>query len=495
MYRKLVSTTLLLLALGTVPPFGFAAGPASAAETATRISGSSLPRTMKLAVSKSAIVDFDEEIRDILVSNPSVADAVVRTNRRLFLLGNSFGTTNIVVFGANGRQIAAFDLTVQPDTGTLESLLRRLLPNSEISVEAIAGTVILRGSVRSPTESMQAYEVAARFVGAPITTGEASGSGESGSAAGSGGAPQVVNALTIRAKDQVMLKVTIVEMQRTAVKQLGINLSGAIAAGNFAASLATSNAFPISSTVNGGLGPNGLDPSLGWRSGADFLSGTLRALEQNGMMRVLAEPTLTAVSGEEASFLVGGEFPIPVSQDGGSITVSFKKFGISLGFVPVVLSEGRISLKVNTEVSEPTEERAVTTSSGGASMTVSGLRVRRADSTLEVPSGGTIVLAGLIRDEVRQAFSGTPGMMRLPILGTLFRSRDFLRSQSELAIFVQPVVVQPVAPNKLVRPDQNFDVTGDAAASFLGRVNKIYRSGGGASPAGAFHGQFGFSYE
>ncbi|MEJ1159573.1 type II and III secretion system protein family protein [Prosthecomicrobium sp. N25] len=503
MFRKLISATLLTMALAPLAPGGQGFGSASAAEPAAaerRVApASGTPtRQLRLALSKSIILDYDEDIRDILVSNPAVADAVVRTNRRLYLLGNKFGTTNIFVFGASGRQIANIEVQVAPDIATLEGLLHRLLPEADIKVEAVAGTVVLSGSVRSASEAMQAQEVAARFVGAPVDA-KSSGGGAGAPAIGasSGDSVQVVNALTIRGKDQVMLKVTIAEIQRSVVKQLGIDLSALATSGGLTTAIATSNPFAVNGASGAGLVPYAPGvPTFGYQNGANRFGATVQALEQNGVMRTLAEPTLTAISGEEATFLVGGEFPIPVAQDNGTITVEFKKFGISLGFVPVVLSEGRISVKVNTEVSEPTAEGSFSIGAGGSrSLNISALRVRRADTTLEVPSGGTIVMAGLIRDDVRQSLAGVPGAMSLPILGTLFRSRDYQRSQSELAIFVQPLVVQPVAAGKLVRPDQNFQASSDAAASFLGRLNKMYRANGGREQPAQYHGRYGFIYE
>lgn len=497
MVRKLLTAALFAAALAGPSPVGWVAAVAAAEPAAGTAKGyGPVSRQMKLAVSKSTIVDFDEEIRDILVSNPAVADAVVRTNRRLYILGNKFGTTNIYVFGTHGRQIAAYELQVQPDTATLEALMKRLLPQADIRVEAVAGTVVLSGSVRSPAEAMQAQEVASRFVGAPVGGGATGGTGGVVAGGSTGDALQVVNALTIRGKDQVMLKVTIAEIQRSVVKQLGIDLSAIATSGSLTTAIATANPFAVNGASGAGLVPyNSSTPTFNNVSGTNSFTATVRALEQNGVMRTLAEPTLTAISGEEATFLVGGEFPIPVSQDNGTITVEFKKFGISLGFVPVVLSEGRISVKVNTEVSEPTSEGSFSIGTGGSrSLNISALRVRRADTTLEVPSGGTIVMAGLIRDDVRQSLAGVPGAMSLPILGTLFRSRDYQRSQSELAIFVQPLVVQPVAAGKLVRPDQNFQASSDAAASFMGRLNRMYRTNG-RDTSGAYHGQYGFIYE
>jgi pilus assembly protein CpaC len=233
---------------------------------------------------------------------------------------------------------------------------------------------------------------------------------------------------------------------------------------------------------------------IGKITNTPFAGTTVEALEQQQVLKTLAEPTLTAISGEEANFVAGGEYPVPVSStmDNGinTIGIEFKKFGIKLNFIPVVLSEGRISLKISTEVSELTNEGAIVLNS----VTIPALKTRQANTTLEMSSGGTMVLAGLIKDDVRQAMAGTPGAMNLPVLGTLFRSKDFKRQQTELAIFVQPVIVQPVAPGKLQRPDQNLQPPSDAAGFFLGRVNRMYRTTA-AQPNGTYHGQYGYIFE
>ncbi len=501
MFTSLVSFRSGLAAALVAVGLGFAGSGALAAEggAISRVAPfeaeAGRDRIVQLPLSKSRILDFDEDIRDVLVSDPKVADAVVRSARRLYLIGNKFGTTNIVVFGASGRPIANLELQVQVDTRALEGLLKRLLPKSEIRVEAVAGTVVLSGMVASSGEAIQAYEVASKFVGAPIESGS-SGSGgaaaaSSGGSATAGSAVQVVNALTIRGKDQVMLRVTIAEVQRDIVKKLGIDLTSAITNGNWATTLATSNPFPITPAVDPAFVGTG---TLNFGSG-NSISGRLSALEQNGLLKTLAEPNLSALSGEQAQFLVGGEYPIPVSQtssgtSGTSIGVEFKTYGIGLNFQPVVLDENRISLTVKTEVSELTSDGAVTIST----LTIPALRVRRASTTLEIPSGGAMVLGGLIKDDVKQALAGTPGLLKLPILGSLFRSRDFQRSQSELVIFVQPLVVRPVAAAKLERPDRNFQPSNDAAGYFLGRLNRMYRTVD-RGQRGTYHGQYGYIFE
>jgi len=215
---------------------------------------------------------------------------------------------------------------------------------------------------------------------------------------------------------------------------------------------------------------------------------TIQALEQTGLMRTLAEPTLTAISGESASFLAGGEFPVPVSVDAnGNIAVEYKPFGVALAFTPVVLSDGRISLHIEVEVSELTNDGAIQI--GG--VTLPGLSVRRTETTLEMPSGGALVMSGLIQDQISEVISGLPGIRNLPIIGALFGSREFERNETELVIIVTPYLVSPVAPGELARPDDGFTPAGDLRADFFGQLNIRYGVQAGAGAAG-YQGNAGF---
>ena len=271
-------------------------------------------RHINLAMSKSTILDFDDDIRDILVSNPAVADAVVRTNRRLYILGNKYGETNIYVYGANNHQIADIELQIQPDVSTLEALLRRVQPRSDIHVEAVTGAVLLTGTVATPIDANEANSIATKFLGSSAPAGAAGAAAAApGSTSGGSDSVQVINGLKIRGKDQVMLRVTVAEVQRTAVKSLGIDLTQAVTSGNFVTAIASTNPFSVNGTT-----ASGNNTTLGWKSGNSAVNGTVRAFEQDGLLRVLAEPTLTAISGEEATFLVGGEYRAGV-HPGGSV--------------------------------------------------------------------------------------------------------------------------------------------------------------------------------
>lgn len=320
-----------------------------------------------------------------------------------------------------------------------------------------------------------------------------------------------------------MLKVTVAEVQRSLLKQFGINVGATFNSGNFATALLTENALPLTAAAGlgtlplPGLGTEALDPTTGptcatsgvlctynpgppgtsayGNSGITssfggrntHITNALRALERDGLLRTLAEPNLTAVSGETANFLAGGEFPIPVVDSDGKLSVTFKQFGVGLAFTPVVLSEGRISLKIASEVSELTTEGAVVLSS----ISIPALKTRRANSTVELPSGGSLAIAGLISDATKQNIDGFPGLKDVPMIGTLFRSRDFIKQETELVVIVTPYMVRPTARQKLARPDDGFAPASDLKADFLGHLNRIYGRSA-APPPGGLKGDFGF---
>jgi pilus assembly protein CpaC len=292
-----------------------------------------------------------------------------------------------------------------------------------------------------------------------------------------------------------MLKVTVAEVARSIVKQMGIDLSASLNYGTTAVAFNNSNPFTVNNAplVSG----NGLQTQFG---STPSVQATLRAMESAGVVRTLAEPNLTAVSGEAATFISGGEFPIPTgvtcqTTTSGAIgncvqTVSFKKFGISLNFTPVVLTEGRISLHVMTEVSEVSNENALTGGAGGT--TIPSIKTRRAETTLEIPSGGAMALAGLIQQQTKQAINGLPGLSTLPVLGSLFRSRDFINNQTELMVIVTPYIVRAVAPKDLSRPDDGFAAAADPQADLLGSINRIYGVPGRSEPSQNYRGTYGF---
>ncbi|RUW32248.1 type II and III secretion system protein family protein, partial [Mesorhizobium sp. M1E.F.Ca.ET.041.01.1.1] len=457
---------------------------------------------------KSVVIDLPNDAYDILVANPAVADAVTRTARRIYLFGKAVGETNIFVFGPNGEQIASLDLAVERDVAGLEDYLKRFLPTSQIKVELLNDNVILTGDVDTPLDAKRAVDLATIFVsGGEATTGQYSQTAAGGSA--NGGVDinnpdaerrvsKIVNLLQIIGDDQVTLKVTVAEVSRSVMKQLGVNMVGNGGSNGIS--------WSALSSPNYGLGKP-LSQYSGASIGTSALQSYINAMEQSGVMKTLAEPTLTAVSGEKATFKVGGEFNLITSRTSnvstdnqtGQVTYSNERleYGIGLEFQPVVLSPGRISLKVRTSVSEPTAEGATTLESAGAlpGMTALSIRKRLADTTVELPSGGSMMIAGLVRDDVRQAVSGLPGLTKIPVLGALFRSRDFVRNESELVIIITPYLARPVARNELAKPDDNFNAPSDGAGMFLGRVNRVYGTMQTDRPAGRYHGVVGFIYK
>jgi len=387
---------------------------------------------------------------------------VMRSSRRVYMIGVTVGQTNIFFFDADGKQIAGFDIAVTRDLNGVRAALKQMMPDADIRIEGVGDGVMLSGSSASAAESQQAYDLASRLVG---------------------DGTKVVNGIAVRGRDQVMLKVTIAEVQRQIIKQLGINLSGSAGYGSAVVNFNNTNPFPINGTPNSGI------PNIG----GTFKSVTanLQAMEQSGVIRILAEPTLTAISGETANFLAGGSFPYPTppSTAGGAPGFAFQNFGVGLVFTPVVLSEGRISLKVSTEVSELSPENSVTM----LGTTVPGLRVRRAETTVEISSGGSLALAGMIQEETKQTISGFPGLMQLPVLGTLFKSRDYRNNQTELMVLVTPYIVRAVAQKELSRPDDGFADPNDQSTVLLGRLNRIYGAAGKtAPPPSEYRGKYGF---
>jgi pilus assembly protein CpaC len=297
-----------------------------------------------------------------------------------------------------------------------------------------------------------------------------------------------------------MLKVRIVEVQRTAIKQLGVNLNAVIGnASNFGFSLQQGASFGVNGQPTGGISASG-----GYVHKRDQVLAGIDAFERVGLVRTLAEPNLTAVSGEAARFLAGGEFPVPVGRDNnGLVTIQFKPFGVGLGFTPVVLSDGRISLKLSTEVSELTTEGAFTLGGGTdpttgkviGSLVLPALNVRRAATTVELPSGGSMMIAGLLQSKSKEAFDSIPGLGSLPVLGALFRSRDFQNGDTELVVIVTPYLVQSTSPSNLQTPADGLQLASDGQAILLGRLNKMSKGGPTATAGKTYQGPYGYVIE
>jgi pilus assembly protein CpaC len=432
-------------------------------------------RFLSLGVGKAVVVDLPRDIKDVLVADPKIANAVIRSAQRAYIIGGSTpGQTSIVFFDSAGQQIAAYDIAVKRDLNGVRAALRQSLPGTDIDIEGVGDGVMLTGTATSPSESQQAFEVASRLAG---------------------DGTKVVNSIVVRGRDQVMLKVTVAEVRRDMIKQLGVDLTGSLGFGTTVVNFSNSNPFAINGKE--------LVDSNAITGQFKSVTATLRAMERAGVVRTLAEPNLTAISGESAAFLAGGEFPIPKGYSCDPVTracttqVDFKKFGITLNFTPVVLSEGRISLRVATEVSDLSNDNALTltqavSATQTSSITIPSIVTRRAETTLEIPSGGSLAMAGLIQEQTKQAINGFPALMQLPVLGTLFKSRDYVNHQTELMVLVTPYVVRAVAQKDLSRPDDGFADSSDPSTALLGTLNRIYGVPNRSAPVGDRKTAYGF---
>jgi len=454
--------------------------PVLAAET-TQAAGSAAVKTrfLALGIGKSVIIDLPRDIKDVLVADPKIANAVVRSPQRAYIIGAAVGQTNVVFFDADGQQVAAYDIAVKRDLNGVRAALKQTLPYAAIQIEGVGEGVMLTGSVSSPVEAQQAGDLAARLVG---------------------GADKVVNSIAVRGRDQVMLKVTVAEVRRDIIKQMGVDLSASMNYGTAVVNFNNSNPFTAAGAPL--VGSNALGVA-GITKGLPSVTATMRAMESAGVVHTLAEPNLTAISGESATFIAGGEFPIPAGYSCDPTThvcttqITYKKFGISLNFTPIVLSEGRISLRVMTEVSELSNDNSITvtqsvTANSTNSITIPSIRTRRAETTLEIPSGGSMAMAGLIQEQTKKAINGLPGLDSLPVLGGLFRSQDFVNNETELMVLVTPYIVRAVAQKDLSRPDDGFAPASDSQSTLLAQINRIYGISGRAEPVGNYQTNFGF---
>jgi pilus assembly protein CpaC len=455
-------------------------------------SGGVTPQRISMGVGKSRIIDLPRDAAEIFVANPRIANAVVRSPRKLYIIGMDAGQTSVYALDQQGRQIAAFELSIGRDIGELQQILHAAMPTAAITARTVNDTIILTGSVDSAEEAQRAGDIAQGFVQRSLViSAQAPGApGESG-ATGAKFNGMVVNTLTIRGRDQVLLKVTVAEIDRNIAKQLGITTSSLTASwGTFT----QFNPFPI----NGVIAPAGVNGANALASAAQngtatALTATLQAFERYGVSRVLAEPMVTAVSGENAKLTVGGEIPIPGPSTctnsgctgGGAI---FQPYGVTLRFTPVVLAEGRIMLHLATEVTEIDTQTEATV----YGTVVPGLLTRKNETSVEIPSGGSIASAGLLQTISRQAINGLPGLLDLPVLGALFRSSDYLRQETELMIIVTPYIVKPAGPNEIAKPTDGFTDSTDPQAWLLGRVNQLYASPSNPQAIKDYKGPVGF---
>ena len=449
-----------------------------AAEQANELNG--FVRTLNVPLYKSRIVQLDGPVHKISVGNKEVADILVMRSNQVYVLGKGIGTTNILLWDKGNRLTQSLDVEVTPDLNSLKAKLHQLLPGESIRVNMSQGAIVLSGDVSNAISMDTAMKIAASYLQEPSEEGAS----EMGS---------VINLMGVGGSQQVMLKVTVAEMSRTVIKRMGIKFHsfnsgshtnfGAVNGGAtfpdlvnsegnriglFGSGAVTGPAVDEFAPSNLGIEDTGLFAS--YLDGDFLFSLALDAAKENGLARVLAEPTLTALSGQEAEFLSGGEFPIPVPDEDG-ITIEFKEFGVGLKFIPVVLDSGRINLKLNVSVSELTSTAAITLNTGvtSAGFFVPALTKRSARSTVELGDGQTIGIAGLINENMRDAVNKFPGLGDVPVLGQLFRSSEFEKGESELVILVTPTLARPFNAEEIALPGDGFVEPGDLDFYLLGR--------------------------
>jgi len=453
-------------------------------------------QVVEVALNQSQILYLEQPVAKISVGNPDIADILILRSRQLYVVGKQLGSTNVTLWDNNNQVVAAVGIDVTHDLEGLKAKLHQVLPGEEIEVRSSQGAIILSGEVSSSARMAAALDLARSFQG-----------GEDG---------KVLNMMQVGGAQQVMLEVQVAEVSRDFLKRIGVKFEAmnansllTIGAGNNGTALSPSSIIPGGGADT--LSPSGLpttdilrEPLTFESTGlfASFLDGdtlfdlVIDAAQENNLAKVLAEPTLTTLTGQEATFHAGGEFPIPVGsgQDNG-IKIEFKEFGISLGFLPTVLDSGMISLKLNIKVSELSNQNSIVLDvpDTAATFFINALTSRSASSTVELANGQTIGVAGLINENLRERVNKFPGLGDLPILGNLFRSQEFVKGMTELVILVTPHFAKPVDREQFSLPTDYFVEPSDLEFYLLGYMEGRRKPGAeSASGAqGSVEGQFG----
>jgi pilus assembly protein CpaC len=417
---------LLSMLLGQV------AAAAASADTPARAGGAHAAALL-LDAGSGRVMQLPGQVANVFVADPKVAEVRPASPSTLFVFGTAPGRTTVAALDAAGHVVAQYDLTVRPSgygAAEAEAAIARALPGEDIHVDTLGNGLSVSGQVATAADAERVLGIARAY-----TTDKQT----------------VDNRLSVAGAIQVTLRVRIAEMSRSVSREFGVNWQAIQGLGKYAQiGLLTNNPLTATSAAANVLAGT-------YAIGNTSLSAAIDALAQDNLVHVLAEPNLTTMSGQPASFLVGGEFPIPVAQENNSVTIEFKQYGINLSFVPTVLSGGRIAVHVRPEVSQLTTQGAVQLSSGNNSISVPALTVRRADTTVELGSGDSFAIAGLLQETVTQGTSAIPFLGEVPILGALFRSDSFQRNESELVIIVTPYVVQPVSdPASIHLPDDGY---------------------------------------
>lgn len=398
-------------------------------------------RHLTITRGKSKVVEVNANIADVLVADPSIIEVGAMKNDRLYLIGAALGDTNVMIFDGEGNAIEQLDVHVRVDEDTLQHTLENLFPDEEIIAKTVNDDILLTGTASNPAVASRIQQVAARFAGQDEA---------------------VVNMMSVKGEQQVMLKVKVLEVSRNILNELGLDTDLSLNKG------ATTGAFGTS--LVGLTAPTRVGRGqLLFDIGSSTVSTIFDALERDGYITTLAEPNLTSISGENARFLAGGEFPIPTEiDDEGNVSYEYKPFGVSLAFKPVVMSKNRINLNVSTEVSNISNDFSFELEN----LTVPGFDVRRAETSVEMPSGGTLMLAGLIESNTVNNLNRIPGVKDMPIIGDLTGSESFRRNETELVVMISSYLVKPYSEDDDIAQEKPKNISsplGDALIKNLKR--------------------------
>lgn len=403
-----------------------------------------------LEVRKGQLIRLARPAAAVFVADPAVADVQAHSPTLVYVFGRRSGTTTLFAVDGNDEVLLRREIIVEHHLSGLQSVLREIAPDARLEVRSLDGAIVLEGTVRDPVKAQELRETATRYLGENET---------------------LINRISVAAPTQVNLRVRVAEISREVTKLLGVNWEAAISSiSGITVALATGRPF----TTNGGFPfqrfaeQSGVANQLGFNyTTRDYsVSSLIDALEREGLVNVLAEPNLTALSGETASFLAGGEFPVPVGRDEDEIQIEFKQFGVSLAFTPTVLGPDRISLKVRPEVSDLTDKGSIKLND----LVIPALATRRAETTIELGSGQSFAIGGLISNTTRSNVDKVPGLGDVPVLGALFRSNSFRRSESELVIIVTPYLVAPLSPARLATPIDGLEDPSDLERLIEGKL-------------------------
>ena len=434
-------------------------GPAAPAQATEIISGRA--QVLQVEINKGQLVRLDRPAATVFIADPEIADIQVKSPTLVYVFGNMVGETTLFAVDERERVLTNLAVNVVHDLTRLDAALEALLPGADISALSIDGALVLSGNVASATEAEDARRLAARFLGKD---------------------EEIINRIGVTGPNQVNLRVRVVEVSRDVMKEFGFNWDALATIGNFAFALGTGNPVIVPGVLGVFRNPStAIDNAfLGYNTGNVQFNTVIDAMADEGLISVLAEPNLTALSGETASFLAGGEFPIPVPQDRNRITIEFKKFGVSLSFTPTLLGNNLISLRVRPEVSQLTNTGEVKIDG----FTIPALTTRRAETTIELASGQSFAIAGLLQNNVTHDLSKFPGLADLPVFGPLFQSDKFRRNETELVIVVTPYIVRPVSGVKMAVPTDGLVPPSDVERIILGRQYRPQLQVDGSAPVG-----------